>query len=639
MCGIAGYMTRNADAQLSAKLCAALNMINHRGPDDAGLTLISRDGNAVNYSIDGTDPAVRDLVRFDSSNAAENYIGLGHRRFSIIDTSPAGHQPFWSEDGTVCAAFNGEIYNYVELRGTLEKMGHQFRTRSDTEVLVQAYLAWGVECFEQFVGFWALTLFDRRVGKLLLARDRIGKAPLYVCQTSSALLWCSEIKGLFKMAPQESVRIDEQSVFDFANWQRRDINDRTFYSNIKTFPRASFAWVDSNGDFEPELYWSLPTHRLTEQDIGIDDAAAKFSEIIDDAVRIRLRADVPVASQLSGGMDSSTLLAVTCGVKDSIEAYTVKFDEAANDEEPFARLVAERYRDQVDYNVVEPPAHDLLDNMDEFVSLMEMPFHSPNQFTSHRIWKIMSDKGLRVVLYGAGGDEVFAGYRSDYFAPYLRLLLARGELARFTREFFTFSEYSMQRHIFNYAYTVAKMIPQIPTPADNGRIRFVPTAKNPLVSSNLRSEQIFPPKNFNERLRANMQEWRMNYWLRIDNQNSLGVPVELRSPFLDHRLVEFAFSLPESYLIRNGWLKWIVRYAMRDKLPKEIVWRRQKIGFPFPLKTWLVKNRSAFESHLKGIECPYVDVRVLMANYDELAQKHAEYTWGLISILLWWKNV
>jgi len=620
-------------------LCAALEKIGHRGPDDAGLTLIDRAGGAKDYAVPGTDPAATGLSQLDSENPGGPFIALGHRRFSIIDTSPAGHQPFWSDDRTVCVAFNGEIYNYVELRETLEQQGHHFRTHSDTEVMIHAYLAWGTACFERFVGFWALTLYDGRIGKLLLARDRIGKAPLYVCRTPAALLWCSEIKGLLEMAPQESARIDGQSVFEFANWQRRDIDDRTFYRNIKTFPRASFAWVDSNGCFEPKRYWSLPRQRLGEADIGIDEATSEFSEIMRDAVRIRLRADVPVALQLSGGMDSSTLLAIACGTKKAIDAYTVKFDEKKIDEEPYARLVAEMYRDQVEYHVVEPPSDDMLNSIDQYVALMEMPFHSPNQFTSHRIWKSMRDKGLRVVLYGAGGDEVFAGYRADYFAPYLRLLLRTRQLGRFSREFLTFSEYTVSRHVLNYAYSAAKMIPQIPTPADSGQIRFVAKSINPLQLSNLHFEYRRPPLEFNARLIANMQEWRMNYWLRIDNQNSLGVPVELRSPFLDHRLVEFAFRLPETYLIRNGWMKWIVRRAMQDRLPREIVWRRQKMGFPFPIRSWLLKHRSSFEHHLNGIDCPYVDLGKLFANYDLLARKHAEYTWSLLSIVFWWKSI
>jgi len=458
MCGIAGYLVKEGGAELAGKLCTAIDKIGHRGPDDAGLVLVDRHGTSADYALEGTNAGVAGLSRFDLAASPRHDLALGHRRFSIIDTSTAGHQPFWSDDRQICVAFNGEIYNYVELRQKLESEGLIFRTSSDTEVLVQAYRAWGVECFKEFIGFWAIALYDSRQRKLLLVRDRIGKAPLYYCRNAQGLFWCSETKGLLAMLPQEASRIDEQSVFDFANWQRRDFYDRTFYSRIRTFPRASFAWVNDDGSFEPQSYWSLPNVRLSEADIGIEEASEQFSTIISDAVRIRLRADVPVASQLSGGMDSSTLLALACGVKDSLDTYTVKFSDKGKDEEPYARLVAETYSQQVNYHVIKPPSGDLLENLDDYVGLMEAPFHSPNQFTNFRIWQTMREKGYRVVLYGAGGDELFAGYRSDYIAPYLRLLLKRREYSRFLREFFMFSDYAKGGQMLSYAGIVAKRL-------------------------------------------------------------------------------------------------------------------------------------------------------------------------------------
>jgi asparagine synthase (glutamine-hydrolysing) len=440
------------------------------------------------------------------------------------------------------------------------------------------------------------------------------------------------------MVPGEYAKVDEQSVFNFANWLRRDFLDRTFYQNIKTFPRASFAWVDDDGGFEPQCYWSIPRKRMRENDIGIAEASTRFNELIEDAVRLRLRADVPVGSQLSGGLDSSTLLAVACGIRDRIDVYTVKFNERGSAEEPFARLLAEQYRTQVKYHVIEPPAAELIDDIDAYSALMDEPFHSPVQYTSHCVWKAMSNAGLRVVLYGAGGDELFAGYGTDYFPPFLRLLLRRRQFVRFTREFLSFSEYMWNRHVLNYGYMLAKLIPHLPYRTNAGLIRFIPARLNPLLISPEKVDNQCPPLGFNERLIAYMEDWLMNYWLRVDNQNSMGVPVELRSPFLDHRLVEFAFQLPERYLIRNGWLKWIVRHAMQDRLPQKITWRRQKMGFPFPLKSWLAAHKVYFVQHLKHVDCPYVDTRRLMKNYSELVSKHSAFTWGILSILLWWKN-
>lgn len=639
MCGIAGYIAPRSGFGRATDLCVALDKIAHRGPDDAGLSLISRDGTAVDYAVSGTEPSIVSLNRLEQSSVREHDIGLGHRRFSIIDTSTAGHQPFWAEDRRICVSFNGEIYNYVETRDVLRSEGYKFNTTSDTEVLVQAYRAWGVDCFERLNGFWAAALYDARKNKLLLARDRIGKAPLYVCRARGGLYWSSEIKGLLAMLPEEVERIDEQSFFDFANWQRKDIDDRTSYRNIKTFPRASYAWIDNCGGFTPKRYWALPRKRLNENQIGVNEASEEFRSIISDAVRIRLRADVPVASQLSGGMDSTTLLALACGVKKSIDTYTVKFAEPGSDEEPYARLVAQMYEDSVNYHVIEPPSADLIDDIESYTSHMEAPYHSPNQFTNQRIWQTMSRKGLRVVLYGAGGDETFAGYGSEYFAPYLRLLLRRGKVGAFAKEFFLSSESSSDTHMLGYARTFAKLVPGVPTPLNNGRIRFVKSSRNPLRLDQLSYRTSKPPSEFNERLVANMQDWRMNYWLRTDNQNSMGVPIELRSPFLDHRLVEFAFQLPETYLIRDGWMKWIIRHSMKDMLPKEVVWRRQKMGFPFPLSSWLKNYKDTFRHYMDDVDCPYIDMRLFQDNYEYLAGRHPDYTWGLLSLMLWWRSI
>jgi asparagine synthase (glutamine-hydrolysing) len=640
MCGIAGYVLQQFKRRdLVNGLNEALKAISHRGPDDAGVALIHPAGFANNYRVAGTHVSLENLEQLDPGRPPDHLWALGHRRFSIIDTSAAGHQPFWDDEAQVCATFNGEIYNYVEIRRQLEQLGMQFRTTSDTEVLVKGYIAWGTECFQRFNGFWAIALADIRRGSVLLSRDRLGKAPLFVYHAPGSLFWCSEVKGLLRMAPTDAIRPDQQSIFDFANWLRRDIHDRSFFEGVTTFPAGSFAWVRLDGTYEAKRYWEIPRIRLTESHISVSEAAARLESILTDAVRIRLRADVPVATQLSGGIDSSSLVAIAASIQKPIDSYTVKFPEKQWDEEPFARQVAERYADAINYHVVEPPSSDLVNELDEYTDLMEAPYHSPNQFTNHRIWRMMSDSGIRVVLYGAGGDEVFAGYGSEYFGPYLRHLLKNAQFSRLAKEILHYSESSGDRSIQTRIVNAARMLPFIPTTATHGFIRTVPAGCNPLRIKALAYIDSVPPLELSERLIANMQEWRMNYWLRIDNQNSMGVPIELRSPFLDHRLVELAFELPVTYLIRDGWLKWIVRYAMQDRLPASVVWRKRKMGFPFPLSSWLLQNKELFCGRISEIDCPYIDSKVFVNNYHLLAVQHANYAWGLLSLLLWWKSL
>jgi asparagine synthase (glutamine-hydrolysing) len=609
MCALAGYALAEERETSSARVRAALLAMRHRGPDDEGVALF--------------DPAAGTVAE-----GAPHAVAFGHRRFAIIDTSPAGHQPFWSADGTVCAALNGEVYNYVEVRAELAAQGVAFRTSSDTEVLVAAYQRWGADCFPRLNGFWAVSLWDGRRRQVLLARDRLGKAPLYVWRESSGLFWASELKGLFALAPRAGARVDARTVAEFVTHNRRDVHGSTCYEGVTSFPAGAHAWVEPGGSCRPTTYWALPAERRRAAEVPSREAAARVEELLRDAVRIRLRADVPVGVQLSGGLDSSSALALAAQEAPRVRAYTVAFDEPEADEERFARLAAAHYPAAVDYRVIKPPAGDLLEALDDYVYLMGEPFHSPNQFASQRVWQAMHADGLRVVLYGAGGDEVFAGYADEYYLPYLRHLLRRGAVGAWLRGSLLSTERTLGRQLRDYGRRLRARLGGRRLPAEGDP--FVPTAGA--------APREGPAEDIEPLLRDNMTDWRMGYWLRLDNQNSMGVPVELRCPFLDHRLVEYAFTLPVEYLIRDGWLKWVLRRAMAPHLPAEVVWRRRKMGFPFPLSPWLRAGRERLLAAAAGGGCPFVDDSRLRARYDAMALGNPRRLWCLLSVALWWKR-
>jgi asparagine synthase (glutamine-hydrolysing) len=424
-------------------------------------------------------------------------------------------------------------------------------------------------------------------------------------------------------------------VADFVKFQRRDIHGETCYEGVTSFPRASWAWVEPGGAFRAEPYWSLPERRWSASQVPVEEASAQVEGLLREAVRIRLRADVPVCVQLSGGMDSSSTMALAAQEAGRINTYTVKFAEKDADEEPFARLAAGRYPDAVDYHVISPPDDDLIEHMDGYVHLMGEPFHSPNQFTSQRIWREMHGRGQRVVLYGAGGDEVFAGYVDDYYLPFLRHLARNGQVGRCVRELLLSSENSAGRHVAESARRLGRRVPGLRSLLDRRRR---PPARDAFrLPEGVRS-RAGPADDISGLLRDNMTDWRMSYWVRIDNQNSMGVPVELRCPFLDYRLVEYAFRLPLEYLIHDGWLKWILRRSMAPHLPPEIVWRRRKMGFPFPLPGWLRRRKAPLLSMLTSLDCPFVDVRRLHDHYDEMLARNARRLWCILSVGLWWKR-
>ena len=619
----------------------------HRGPDDEGISLIDPDRNVhQDLLTENSDRRLAGYRRSGEARTIPHRIGIGHRRFSLVDTSPAGHQPFWCPEGRVCVAFNGEIYNYVELREELQHKGFTFHTASDTEVLAMAYLAWGVSCFERFNGFWALALYDQERRQMLLARDRIGKAPLYVTRDDDRLCWASEVKGLLALRGSSGYPVNEQAVVNFVKWHVRDLFHETFYDGITSFPNAAYAWVEADGSYEPVKYWDVPSRRLRAGDISPREARATLRELLGDAVRLRMRADVPVSVQLSGGVDSSTLLALAANGGSRIHAYTVAFPGSEANEEPFARQVADHYRGLVDYSVIELPPDDILDHADSYIQLMGEPFHSPNQFTNHRVWSTMARQGFRANLYGAGGDEVFAGYSSDYFVPYLRHLLRQGRSARFLREFFLFSEHRPGQMGADYFHRASELV----RPAAASLLPWAPRVYHHLVRGEIQrgwdpfltpsgvSAHPGPANDLHGRMNDNMSHWLMNYWLRIDNQNSMGVPLELRLPFLDYRVVEFGFTMPMEFLIRDGWMKWLLRCAMEDLLPRDVIWRKRKVGFPFPLKQWLGQFKGRILAMVQPLDSPFLDMKKLDSGYDTMREQDPTHLWCLISLAMWWKR-
>jgi asparagine synthase (glutamine-hydrolysing) len=639
MCGISGYLLPGTTENSASTILRMTRVVAHRGPDDEGLTLILPEASHATVDLLTSESARGAQGRWleGDGSGAPHRIAFGARRFSIVDLSPTGHQPFWSHDRRICLTFNGEIYNYIELRRELEKQGHVFRTSSDAEVLVESYRRWETGCFELFNGFWALSLYDADKRAVLLARDRFGKAPLYVAETTDRLLWSSEIKGIFAAIGPSAFALRDQAVSDFVTRGWRDVFHETFYQGITSFPSASYAWIGSDGSYRPRRYWELPRQRLGERDIAVDEAIGGFTELLADAVRLRMRADAQVGFELSGGTDSSAItgLAALTGV--DLQAFTVSFAGTSSDEEPFARKVAERYRDHVEYTVLRPPEDDLYERFDAYVGVMDEPFHSPSMLTNQVIWRMMAQRGIRVSINGAAGDEVLAGYAGDYFEPYLRFLLCEGHLLRFAREFLRFSERrpgQLGVDGLRFAYHLL--------PARLRVLRNPATAIRPSIDPFVKPVGVVdlggPSQRICQRLLDNMGDWQMNYWMRSGNQSSMGVPIEVRMPFLDYRVAELAFVLPVGYLIRDGWLKWVLREAVRDILPPEVVWRKVKAGFPFPLAEWLLKSREPLLAMIGSSDCPFVHLPTLRAAYPRLSRQAPDYLWRILSVALWWKK-
>lgn len=308
MCGIAGILNPDHEPVRPVDLLRMNRVLGHRGPDDEGFVLIDAKTGA-HRSFSGSESCAekqRELPRLAvSSSAGPANLALAHRRFSIVDLSAGGHQPFFASNGSSCVVFNGELYNYIELREELRRHGVVFRTSSDTEVLIEAYGLWGEACFERFNGFWALAIYDFAKKRLILSRDRFGKKPLFYARFGDSLAFASEIKALLQIPEIDADKtVNERAVHHWLLTGRKNLSNESFFGGVMMLPAGTWARVDPGAPLQPTRYWKLPDQRLSEKDISVPEASAAILSKLEAAVRIRLRADVPVSVELSGGMDS-----------------------------------------------------------------------------------------------------------------------------------------------------------------------------------------------------------------------------------------------------------------------------------------------------------------------------------------------
>ena len=558
MCGICGVVAPGRPPE-SATVRAMASALAHRGPDGDGF--------------------------FDAPGVA-----LGHRRLSIIDLSHAGDQPFASADGALQLIHNGEVYNYRELRAELEGMGHRFRSATDTEVVLAAYLEWGERCVERFNGMWAFALWDAREQRLFASRDRLGVKPFYYRWDGERLAFASELKAFRADPGGGPLRANLPIVRDYVARDRFDHTDETFFEGIVKLPTAHSLVLDAGG-LRLKRYW-----RLERRDPPAGDPIEAVRELFLDSVRLRLRSDVRVGTALSGGIDSS---AVACTVdrllRDEAESarpvgdrqatFTVYFDVPGYDERPYARAVVERTLARPTW--VSFTDRELVEALPSIVESHDEPFRSTSICAGWFVMRAARAAGVTVVLDGQGGDEVFAGYPA-YLPARWADLLAAGRLAELGRE--------LQGQAGAYgAANAARVLARTLAPAAvESALRARRSGSDGLLHPDLRGlpphiETVRSP--FPDRLRTLMTRILtvrgLPELLHAEDRNSMAHSLEARVPFLDYRLVELAYALDGGELLRRGVTKSAIRRALADVLPPAVAARTDKLGFATPEAVWL----------------------------------------------------
>lgn len=641
MCGIAGYFVKTPSKNTYRNIHVLLKSIRQRGPDDEGVCLIQRQTKSKKfYKTDVTLATIGSGLDHinDRQSIITHDVGLIHTRYSIIDLMEGGHQPFVSCDNSIVAIFNGEIYNYIELRSELSALGIQLRTSSDTEVLVEGYRNWKDELWSKLNGFWAVALYNFNDNSIVLSRDRLGVAPLYYREMPDGFYFSSSIQSLIDIDP-DGITVDEDIVLGFIQTEIKDFDNSTCYSEIKSIPSATTVTFQF-GQYrlkEANLnqYWDIPKSRLNVGDISFDEAVLRFRETFFNAVEIRLRADVKVAFELSGGLDSSSVVAAAAILRNNdIKTYTIEVPD--QNEEPYARSILEKY--PIDYHVLSDPEETFLVDAPSFSRIMEEPYHSPNIYTHYRMRKIMKSEGVSVVLSGSGGDEVLSGYEGEFWSK------AYIDLAR-NNQFWHAVRYEVARNFMTFRRTIRAIHYYGLKPARFIRDLFSVNG-NYVLNRNRRShpetraiyyKKLYKELSFHEQTRYHFEVAMIPYYLRSNDHFTMAIPIEHRFPFLDYRIVELGLQMPTAYLFKDGWTKYILRKAMQPYLPEKILWRKEKMGFPFSFRSFLSKNRSTFEPMLKNLSTIGISMHEF-GDYNLLLKTNPRQLWRIVSTALWLEN-
>jgi asparagine synthase (glutamine-hydrolysing) len=503
---------------------------------------------------------------------AEDGVCLGHLRLAIIDLSDAGLQPMADETGRLHLLHNGEIYNYVELRTELETKGHRFRSATDTEVMLAAYREWGERCVERFNGMWAFVLWDADRRTLFASRDRLGIKPLYYRLAGNRLAFASEPWILRGSDPRPNLT----AVRDYLEQGWLDQGDETFFAGVRRLPPAHNLRFGSEG-LRIERYW-----RLEPQEPPADPAEA-VRELFLDAVRLQLRSDVPVGTALSGGIDSSAIaVAVAAHGHERQKTVTAFFEDTGFDERPYARAVVEQTGAEAHW--VSFSAEELVGNLPAIVRAQGEPFGSTSIAAGWHVMREAGRAGLTVMLDGQGGDELFAGYRAAY-GYRLADLLARGEVVELGRELGAFWSRHGSSPVAAAGVLARPFLPERLGAAARARLKGSAALAHPDLRalSRARHANGYPfPDRLRRHLAQTLSRRGLPELLRYEDRNSMAHSIEARVPFLDHRLVELAYSLDGAQLIARGETKAVLRRALADLLPPSVRDRRDKLGFVTP---------------------------------------------------------
>ena len=606
MCGISGIINKSRPVEIES-IVKFNSIIRHRGPDDEGYAFFNH--HSQNFETAGGKDTPDNVWQTDTNYKPINLAGsnhqnwnvlLGHRRLSILDLSPAGHLPMCDTNKRFWITYNGEVYNFIEIRNELIKQGVSFTTQTDTEVILKAYIVWGPECLNRFVGMFAFAIYDNENKEIFLARDRFGIKPLYYWfAPDGSFCFGSEIKQ-FTVVKGWRARLNGQRAYDYLFYSLTDHTDETMFAGVYHIPPSHYYKEkvadikSSGGKINPTLWYKLPENKSTNT---FSEATDEFKRLFKAAVKIHLRSDVPVGSALSGGLDST---AVVCEVNNLLNEEGKKelqktFSSVSHDE----RYSEKKWVDEViketavDANFVYPSYEKLFELTPKILWHMDEPYQSQATYLGYHVFECAKQHGIKVLLNGQGADEYLSAY-GQYKEFRWRTLAKKLRLKKLNKDFLGYGIKNFRSKLINFSRQILLLGPAPFLRFFSRKSPFYKGIKKTLSIKKLKARELHPynqiPYKYSSVYNiASLQLFHnpLPRYLRWEDRNSMANSIEARVPFLDHRMVEYVISQPVEFLDGANESKRLLLHGLRDILPTSIFNRKDKMGFITPEERWL----------------------------------------------------
>lgn len=602
MCGILAIINKKGSVARGEDLIRSSSIIDYRGPDDEGFLTYSTGDKPKVWAGKATAESTLSYWRYDTLTPDNEFVvGFGHRRLSILDLSPAGHQPMLLPQASLAITFNGEVYNYLEIKAELEGLGHSFKTKSDTEVILHAWQQWGRGCLDKFNGMFAFVVLDHNKRKVYAVRDRFGVKPLYYYVSESSVVFASEIKQIRNFKGFRS-NVNDELALTYLAIGAVDQTSGSFDKQINQVPGGHYAEIDldnTSAGVTLKEWYRLKTQQWQG---SWEDAVVNLKSLLSDAINLRLRSDVTVGSCLSGGLDSSSIVCLAAELLQAKpefagqETVTARYSDKRYDEWDFAEEVIRKTK--ANPHQIFPTFDDLQTELDKFLWHQDEPTGSTSQFSQWSVFKKTHEVGLKVMIDGQGADEQLAGYGGNdlpFYAGLMRGMKLRSlvdEMRSYNREKGGMPVgFLLGAAQLTLGRGFSSMLPARLRIASSGSPEW-------LKYEGSMSLYPSPAKSLQENLNRQVYSEPLPALLRYEDRNSMAWSVESRTPFMDYRLLEFTSGLPERYIYYRGTRKHILREAMKGVLPEKIEKRKDKMGFVTPEEQWVRKDKQWFSKRV-----------------------------------------